>query len=228
MKATLSVLCLLLMAAGAAGAERPNILYCVADDWGWPHAGAYGDKVVKTPTFDRLAKEGVLFTHCFSAAPSCSPSRAAMLTGQYPHRLEEGDEAGIETVGDLVDTIRRKRGDPGADARSQIVDSVGVAHVPHIARIEKYYPFKLDFGRNGKYRLKIEEQFFISANNLPVGGPGAHRVGFKSSQRVNSPQPVSFLQRNHPPLIGIRTFRDTDISGVRKIDKSCGVGSTST
>lgn len=69
---------------------RPNILFCLADDWAWPHAGAYGDKVVKTPAFDRVAREGVLFTHAFSAAPSCTPSRAAMLTGQAPHRLEEG------------------------------------------------------------------------------------------------------------------------------------------
>ena len=43
--------------------KRPNILLALADDWGWPHAGAYGDKVVKTPTFDRLAREGVLFEH---------------------------------------------------------------------------------------------------------------------------------------------------------------------
>lgn len=69
---------------------QPNILFCIADDWSWPHASAYGDKTVRTPTFDRLAKEGILFTHCFSAAPSCTPSRAAMLTGQYPHRLKEG------------------------------------------------------------------------------------------------------------------------------------------
>ncbi|HEY5914334.1 MAG TPA: sulfatase [Verrucomicrobiae bacterium] len=85
----LSLLCGVASACGAVD-DRPNILYCLADDWGWPHAGAYGDRVVKTPTFDRLAREGVLFTHCFSAAPSCTPSRAAMLTGQYPHRLEQG------------------------------------------------------------------------------------------------------------------------------------------
>jgi arylsulfatase A-like enzyme len=79
------------MATFAAPVDtRPNILYCLADDWGWPFAGAYGDEVVRTPTFDRLARQGVLFTHAFSAAPSCTPSRAAMLTGQYPHRLEEG------------------------------------------------------------------------------------------------------------------------------------------
>jgi N-sulfoglucosamine sulfohydrolase len=69
---------------------RPNILFCLADDWAWPHAGAYGDQVVKTPNFDRVARKGFLFTHAFSAAPSCTPSRAAILTGQAPHRLEEG------------------------------------------------------------------------------------------------------------------------------------------
>src|SRR5438105_273151 len=73
-----------------AAQMRPNILYCLADDWSWPHAGVYGDRLVRTPTFDRVAREGMLFSYCFSAAPSCTPSRAAMLTGQYPHRLEEG------------------------------------------------------------------------------------------------------------------------------------------
>jgi len=76
--------------ARTAGEKPPNILLCIADDWRWGHAGAYGDPVVRTPVFDRVAKNGVLFTHGFSAAPSCTPSRAAILTGQAPHRLEEG------------------------------------------------------------------------------------------------------------------------------------------
>lgn len=70
-------------------ADRPNILLAIADDWGYPHAGVYGDPVVKTPTFDRLAREGVLFTHAFVSSPSCTPSRAALLTGQWHWRLEE-------------------------------------------------------------------------------------------------------------------------------------------
>ncbi|MCB0563932.1 MAG: sulfatase [Phaeodactylibacter sp.] len=72
------------------GNRQPNLLLLIADDWSYPHAGVYGDKVAQTPTFDRLAAEGVLFTNAFCAAPSCSPSRAAILTGQYPHRLEQG------------------------------------------------------------------------------------------------------------------------------------------
>ncbi|MGH8246844.1 MAG: sulfatase family protein [Gammaproteobacteria bacterium] len=100
----------LLFSAGTTAADqRPNILYCVADDWAWPHASAYGDRVVKTPAFDRVAREGVLFTHAFSAAPSCTPSRAAMLTGQMPHRLAEGGNlhgflpSGFQVYPDLLE-----------------------------------------------------------------------------------------------------------------------------
>ena len=72
------------------GDGRPNILFCIADDWGWPHAGAYGDPVVKTPAFDRIAKAGVLFTNAYISSPSCTPSRNAILTGQYHWRLGWG------------------------------------------------------------------------------------------------------------------------------------------
>jgi N-sulfoglucosamine sulfohydrolase len=86
--------CLLVLLAAVPGwapaAEaKTNVFFAVADDWGFPHAGCYGDPVVKTPTFDRTAREGVLFTHAFVSSPSCTPSRAALLTGQYHWRLEE-------------------------------------------------------------------------------------------------------------------------------------------
>ncbi len=77
-------------AASKATSSRPNILFCIADDWSWPHASAYGDPVVKTPAFDRVARDGVLFTQAYCASPSCTPSRAGILTGQAIHRLREG------------------------------------------------------------------------------------------------------------------------------------------
>ncbi len=86
--------------ADPAPNKRPDILFALADDWAWPHAGVYGDKVVKTPTFDRVAKEGVLFSHAFSVTPSCTASRAAILTGQTSHRLEES--------GNLWSTLQKK------------------------------------------------------------------------------------------------------------------------
>lgn len=77
----LALLSLLLHTGPVRAADRPNLVLAIADDWGWPHAGAYGDRVLKTPTFDRLAREGVLFTHAFVSSPSCTPSRGALITG---------------------------------------------------------------------------------------------------------------------------------------------------
>ena len=48
-----------------AEVKKPNILFAIADDWGWPHAGSYGDNVVKTPTFDKIAKEGLLYNQAY-------------------------------------------------------------------------------------------------------------------------------------------------------------------
>ncbi|MEZ5401563.1 MAG: sulfatase [Bryobacteraceae bacterium] len=81
---------------GAAGcsrsrpASRPNILFAIADDQSYPHAGAYGDELARTPAFDRVAREGVLFTRSYCAAPSCTPSRSAILTGRAIWQVEEG------------------------------------------------------------------------------------------------------------------------------------------
>lgn len=70
--------------------QKPNILFAIADDWGWPHAGVYGDPVVQTPAFDRVAREGILFNHAYVTSPSCTPSRNGILTGQYHWRLGPG------------------------------------------------------------------------------------------------------------------------------------------
>ncbi len=70
--------------------SQPNILFLIADDWSYPHAGVYGDPVVRTPTFDQLARQGAVFHHAYASSPSCSPSRASILTGRYPHQNDSG------------------------------------------------------------------------------------------------------------------------------------------
>jgi N-sulfoglucosamine sulfohydrolase len=72
-----------------SAATRPNILFCISDDQSYAHTGANGDPVVQTPAFDRIAREGLRFTHAFCDAPTCGPSRSAILTGQHIWRLEE-------------------------------------------------------------------------------------------------------------------------------------------
>ena len=67
--------------------KRPNILFAIADDWGWPHSHMVEDLQCPTPTFDRLSKEGVRFRHAYVTSPSCGPSRAGVLAGQHAFRL---------------------------------------------------------------------------------------------------------------------------------------------
>lgn len=69
--------------------SKPNILFILGDNWRYPHAGVLGDPMAKTPTFDRVARQGVLFTHTFNPVPSCSPTRSCLLTGKFAHQLGE-------------------------------------------------------------------------------------------------------------------------------------------
>ncbi len=95
--------------AAAPAAERPNILFIIFDDWGWQHAGAYGSTWVKTPNFDRVAREGVLFKNAFTSNPKCSPCRATILTGRNTWQLKEAVShngyfpAGFEVYPDLLE-----------------------------------------------------------------------------------------------------------------------------
>ncbi len=70
-------------------AERPNILFIIADDASRDSMGVYGSSYVKTPHFDRIAREGVLFTQAYNCNPKCAPARACLLTGRYSWQLEE-------------------------------------------------------------------------------------------------------------------------------------------
>jgi len=73
---------------GASEPNRPNILLAIADDWSYGHAGAYGCTWVKTPAFDRVAREGILFTNAYTPNGKCAPSRSCLLTGRNPWQLK--------------------------------------------------------------------------------------------------------------------------------------------
>ncbi|MBI5768780.1 MAG: D-alanyl-D-alanine carboxypeptidase/D-alanyl-D-alanine-endopeptidase [Verrucomicrobia bacterium] len=72
-----------------AAIRRPNILFAITDDQSWAHTGVAGSNLVRTPAFDRVAREGVRFTHSFCASPSCTPSRSAVLTGRHIWQIGE-------------------------------------------------------------------------------------------------------------------------------------------
>jgi N-sulfoglucosamine sulfohydrolase len=67
---------------------KPNILFAIADDWSYGHAGVFGCNWVKTPGMDRVARDGVLFTNAYTPTAKCSTSRACILTGRNPWQLK--------------------------------------------------------------------------------------------------------------------------------------------
>src|SRR5438105_1976466 len=69
----------------------PNIVFILADDLGWTELGCCSNHFNETPNLDRLAGQGMRFTQAYAAAPVCSPTRAALMTGQYPARLHITD-----------------------------------------------------------------------------------------------------------------------------------------
>jgi arylsulfatase A-like enzyme len=94
------------------GAPRPNIIILLADDLGYGDLGSYGASEIATPNLDRMAREGMRFTSFYSAGNTCSPSRAALMTGRYPprsgvnavllHDTPEGLPASELTIAELL------------------------------------------------------------------------------------------------------------------------------
>src|SRR4051812_20283765 len=81
----LAMLWVLATCASAEGAQRPNILFIMADDHAAHAMSCYGSKINQTPNLDRIAKDGMRFLNCFAVNSICSPSRACILTGKYSH-----------------------------------------------------------------------------------------------------------------------------------------------
>lgn len=91
-KLSWAINCLVLMTAiGPADAveksneTRPNMILMIADDMNWDDCGAYGHPAIRTPNIDQLAQDGLMFRHAYLTTNSCSPSRASIITGKYPH-----------------------------------------------------------------------------------------------------------------------------------------------
>ncbi|NSW51816.1 MAG: sulfatase [Anaerolineae bacterium] len=86
--------------------NQPNFVFILIDDMGWKDLGIYGSDFYETPNIDQLAREGMVFTNAYAACPVCSPTRASILSGQYPARLGLTNYIGGDehpTCGKLID-----------------------------------------------------------------------------------------------------------------------------
>ena len=97
-----SLVVVLLVAAMGAGAQRqaqrPNVIFILADDLGYGDVGSYGQQLIQTPNLDRLAAEGMRFTQFYAGSTVCAPSRAVLMTGRHPGHVSVRGNAGRENM----------------------------------------------------------------------------------------------------------------------------------
>lgn len=144
----LILMCVIGFAAAAFGVEGPNVVLILADDMGYADLSCYGSERVKTPNIDKLAEQGVRLTQFYAAAPECTPTRTALLTGRYPQRAGGLECAiGVNNVGRYDDAIRlAQQHDLGLPAAMNVLPSA----------------LKANGYRNaltGKWHLGYEEKF---------------------------------------------------------------------
>ncbi|MEO6392747.1 MAG: sulfatase-like hydrolase/transferase [Pyrinomonadaceae bacterium] len=106
-------------------ADRPNLLFILADDLGWGDLSCYGRPDYQTPNLDRLARQGLRFTNAYSAAPVCTPTRVGFHTGRYPARLPVGLMEPITERKELGERIKTVGLPPEHPTVSSLIKSAG-------------------------------------------------------------------------------------------------------
>ena len=139
---------------------RPNFLFILVDDLGWSELGSYGSRLAETPNLDRLAASGIRFTDAYASCPVCSPTRASIMTGKYPARLN------------ITDWI------PGSDPKDKkLLGTVDREELPleekTIAEALREHGYKTFFA--GKWHLG-SDGFFPEDQGFDIN-QGGHHIG---------------------------------------------------
>lgn len=187
MKPVLSALAVLALAvSGAPAAEKPNLIWIMADDLGYGDLGCYGQKVIATPHLDRMALEGMRFTQFYAGATVCAPSRSVLMTGQHHGRTRVRGNAGRSnpvaqalrpedtTVADVL---------KGAGYRTALVGKWGLGNVGEAEMgLPRKHGFDEFFGYLSQhhahnhfpdYLWRNEERESLPNKITPVGDDGA-------------------------------------------------------
>lgn len=225
-----SVLVLATLAGAATREPLPNIVLIIADDLGYGDVGCYGAHGVDTPNIDRLAARGLRFTQAYAPSSTCTPSRYALLTGEYPWRQPPKQTAILDGDAPLAIT-------PGTPTLPVLLKRAGYAN----ALIGKWHlglgdgRLPVDFNgaiEPGPLEIGFDSAFFIPAtvDRVPCVFIENHRV---HNLDPEDPITVSYQRRighdpvghEHPELLKVgadRQHADTIVNGISRIGHMTG------
>src|SRR5436190_12370018 len=179
-------------AAPSPAADRPNIIFILADDLGWADLGCYGSKFYETPNLDALARSGMRFTQAYAACCVCSPTRASIMTGKYPVRTG---------ITDYIGGNRAKKMQPAPNQNHLALEEVTIAEALREAGYTNFFAGKWHLGA-GQYSpnaqgfgpgLTGKGQFFYPPSNVP---PPDAKDDPKTTDRI-ADEAVRFIEANH-------------------------------
>lgn len=164
--------------------QQPNIVIYLSDDHGWEYLGCYGNTDIQTPNLDRIANEGIHFTHAFTPTPTCAPSRSTLYTGLYPARHGAmGNHTECHSTIETLPILLRKLG-----------YRVAIAGKTHV-KPEKLFDFEYIGGflpKREEHRRKYRAEGLDTA---PV-------EKFLSSHRQDNPnQPICLILGDNNPHV---------------------------
>ena len=167
MKRIAALLCLFLSAGGSVAADKPNIIFIMADDLGYGDVGAYGQQIIATPNIDRLAAEGMRFTDHYAGHSVCRPSRLSLWTGQHTGHtaISRNDPYVLEPTDLTVAELLRQAGyATGGVGKWTVGDNTNTGHpnlqgfdfwMGYLSQIQAHNYYPLHLWRNRK-RVPLE------------------------------------------------------------------------
>ncbi len=167
MKRYLTLLVLLLSSLPVIAAVQPNIVFFLADDLGQRDLACYGSTFYETPNLDRLAKDGAQFTDAYAACPVCSPTRASLLTGQWPQRTGITDYIGAPTKPEQWKANTKLLPAPYTDRLA--LDAPTLAKAMKGAGYATFFAGKWHLGPEGHW--PENQGFDINMGGIDRGGP---------------------------------------------------------
>lgn len=196
----------------------PNIVLILSDDHSAPYLGCYGDKEIRTPNFDRFAAQGMRFTHAYTAAPQCVPSRTAMLTGRSPVAARMGRFSSPlpPDVITLPEMLRTKGYFTGVCRRLFHLDGPGRVGPTTKALFEKNHMLtwqrRVDWLDGQSTRAQTKEKLNEFFDKRPDGRPYFLWVNFNDP---HYPWDAKAIERPHDPAKVTLTPDVPDTPGMR-------------